>query len=66
MRAKYALVGPQAFSEKCIDSYSLNWFIQNTDIFFPKFKKIFVDETDQDLFTSIDKSDGQKIVVLVN
>ena len=66
MRAKYSLVGPQAFSEKCLDSYALNWFIQNTDIFFPKFKKIFVDELDQDLFTAIDKSKGEKIVVLVN
>lgn len=66
MRAKIALVGPSAFSEKCLDSYSLNWFIQSTDIFFPKFKKIFVDERDEDLFRMIDQAKGEKIVVLVN
>ena len=46
--------------------YAINWFIQCTDIFFPKFKKIFVDERDEDLFTQIDKAQGEKIVVLVN
>jgi hypothetical protein len=27
MRAKIALVGPSAFTEKCVDSYAINWFI---------------------------------------
>lgn len=66
MRAKIALVGPSAFTEKCVDSYAVNWFIQCTDIFFPKLKKIMVDEKDEDLFKQIDKSKGEKIVVLVN
>lgn len=44
----------------------MNWFIQNTAIFFPNFKKIFVDERDEKLFQQIDKAKGQKIVVLVN
>lgn len=66
MRAKLALVGPSAFTEKCVDSYAINWFIQCTDIFFPKLKKIMVDEKDEDLFKQIDKSKGEKIVVLVN
>lgn len=65
-RAKLALVGPSAFSEKCLDSYALNWFIQCTDIFFPKLKKILVDERDEDLFRKIDNAKGEKIVVLVN
>ena len=66
MRAKLALVGPSAFTEKCLDTYSTNWFIQCTDIFFPKLKKIMVDERDEDLFRQIDQSKGEKIVVLVN
>jgi hypothetical protein len=34
----------------------MNWYIQNMDIFFPKFKEIFVDKRDEDLFRAIDKS----------
>lgn len=45
---------PAQFSEKCLDSYTINWFIQNTDIFFPKFKSIFIDKRDEDLFRQID------------
>ena len=44
----------------------INWFIKSVEIFFPKFKKIFVDEKDEELFTKIDKAPGDKIVVLVN
>ena len=57
-RQKAALVGPAAFSEKCLDRHLMNWYIQSCDIFFPKFKKIFVDEKDQDLFKQIDRSEG--------
>ena len=28
----------------------MNWYIQSTDIFFPKIKKIMIDERDEDLF----------------
>jgi hypothetical protein len=49
-RAKLGLAGPKAFTEECLDTHALNWFIQSTDIFFPKFKKIFVDDRDQELF----------------
>ena len=58
-RQKMAIAGPRAFTEECLD-------IQSTDVFFPKFKKIFVDEKDNELFEQIDKSKGKKIVVLVN
>lgn len=44
----------------------INWYIQMTDIFFPKFKDIFVDRRDEDLFRQIDKSPSKKLVVLVN
>lgn len=50
-RAKIGLVGPAAFTEKCLDRHNLNWFIQSMDIFFPQLKKIFVDEKDETLFT---------------
>lgn len=36
------------------------------DIFFPKFKRIFVDLRDEDLFKAIDKCPDKKIVVVVN
>jgi pheromone shutdown protein TraB len=45
---------PAQFSEKCLDPYLVNWFIQSLDIFFPKFKRIFVDMRDEDLFKAID------------
>ena len=60
------MVGPQAFSEKCLDSSDTNWFVQSTDVFFPALKKICVDEKDEDLFRHIDGAEGEKIVVLVN
>ena len=59
-------MGPAAFTEKCMDQHLMNWFTQSTAIFFPKFKKIFVDEKDEELFRKIDNASGEKIVVLVN
>lgn len=44
----------------------MNWFIQSTDLYFPKFKKIFVDEKDEDLFRQIDACKGDTVVVVVN
>ena len=44
----------------------MNWYIQSASTFFPQFKRIFVDEKDEDLFEQIDKHSGEKIVVLVN
>lgn len=57
---------PSQFSEQLIDPYLVNWYIQATDIFFPKFKKIFVDQRGEDLFKQIDKCPHKKIVVVVN
>jgi hypothetical protein len=57
---------PQSYSEKVLDANKMNWMIQSADIFFPKLKKILVDERDEDLFRQIDGSDGEKIVVVVN
>ena len=65
-RQKIAMTEPAQFTEKCLDRYLMNWYIQTADVFFPKVKEIFVDKRDEDLFTQIDKSDGKKIVVLVN
>lgn len=65
-RQKLEMVGPTAFSEKCLDSNQMNWFIQSADVFFPKVKKIMVDEKDETLFRKIDKAQGEKIVVVVN
>jgi hypothetical protein len=61
-----ANVGPAAFTEKCLDSHNMNWFIQSMDIFFPKFKEIFVDNRDVDLFRAVEKSKAERIVVVVN
>ena len=41
---------PSQFTETCLDQNVINWFIQSMDIFFPKFKRIFVDQKDEDLF----------------
>ena len=57
---------PAQFTEQCLDSHLVNWYIQNLDIFFPKFKTIFIDKRDEDLFRAIDKCGEKKIVVVVN
>lgn len=49
-RQKIAQAGPKTFTEKCLDQHLMNWYIQSTDVFFPKVKEIFVDRRDEDLF----------------
>ena len=41
---------PSQYAEKVLDQHQINWYIQNIDIFFPKYKSIFVDKRDEDLF----------------
>lgn len=65
-RQKVRTVGPSAFTEKCLDSKAMNWYIQSTDAFFPRFKSIFVDAKDEDLFKAIDNTKGETVVVIVN
>lgn len=60
------MVGPSAFTEKCLDASLMNWYIASADIFFPKAKKVMVDEKDEELFRQIDGAKGEKIVVVVN
>lgn len=57
---------PSQFSEKCLDQYKINWYIQNLDIYFPQLKRIFIDKRDEDLFKHIDSAPEKKIVVIVN
>ena len=57
---------PQAYTEKMLDANKMNWMIQSADIFFPKIKKIMVDERDEDLFKQIDSTQGEKVVAVVN
>jgi hypothetical protein len=57
---------PSQFAEKCLDPYMINWFISNMSIYFPNFKRIFVDQRDDDLFAKIDRAPEKKIVVVVN
>ena len=45
-----AMSSPQSYTEKILDANKMNWYIQSTDIFFPKIKKIMIDERDEDLF----------------
>lgn len=65
-RQKIAQAGPRAFTEKCLDQHLINWYIQATDIFFPRVKEIFVDKRDEDLFKAVDTCEGQRVVVVVN
>ena len=53
-RQKIASAGPTTFTEKCLDARCMNWYIQSTDAYFPKFKRIFVDDKDEELFQKID------------
>ena len=65
-RTKISLVGPAAFTEKCLDQHQINWYTQACATFLPQFKRIFIDEKDEELFEQIDQSKGQRIVVVVN
>ena len=49
-KQKIALSTPASYTEKCLDASQMNWVIQASDVFFPKMKKIMVDERDEDLF----------------
>ncbi len=60
------MAGPKTFTEKCLDQHLINWYIQNLDLFFPRFKEIFVDKRDEDLFRHIDECEGKTIVAVVN
>ena len=51
---KQLLVGPAAYTEKCMDQNQINWYVAATATFFPHFKRIFVDEKDEDIFEQID------------
>jgi pheromone shutdown protein TraB len=57
---------PSQFTEKCLDQHLINWYIQNMDIFFPKFKSIFIDRRDEDIFRQIDSCKEQRVVAVVN
>lgn len=60
------MVGASAFSEKCMDQYLVNWYVAAIATFFPQWKRICVDQRDEELFNKIDSTKGQKIVVVVN
>jgi hypothetical protein len=57
---------PSQFTERCLDQYLVNWYIQSLALFFPRLKQIFVDKRDEDLFAQIDRSSAKKIVVVCN
>jgi hypothetical protein len=63
---KMSFNGHSAFTEKCLDQYQVNWFVAATATFFPQFKKIFIDDKDEDLFNKLDNCKGDKIVIVVN
>ncbi len=65
-RQKIHAGGKRTFVEKCLDTHLINWYIQSTDVFFPKLKEIFVDKRDTDLFKQIDTAEGKRIVAVVN
>lgn len=65
-KMKMSFVDPAAFTEKCLDQHLINWYTQACATFFPNFKRIFIDEKDEDLFNLMDNSKGQKIVIVVN
>ena len=45
---------------------TINWYIQSLDIFFPRFKQIFIDRREEDIFRRIDKCTEKKVVVVLN
>ena len=57
---------PHQYTERCVDQYLVNWYIQSLALFFPRFKQIFIDKRDEDLFNHIDRSSAKKIVVVCN
>jgi len=57
---------PHQYAEKVCDPYMINWYIQSMDIYFPKFKSIFIDKRDQDLFRAIDSCKEKRVVAVVN
>ena len=54
------------FAEKCMDQEMCNWYIQYLSKVYPSMKRILIDQKDEELFQQIDKTEGKKIVVVVN
>lgn len=57
---------PAQFTEKCLDQEMVSWYIQCLDKLYPWFKRIVIDQKDEDLFAKIDQAEGKKIVAVVN
>jgi pheromone shutdown protein TraB len=54
------------FVEKALDQEMVAWYIQCLDKLYPWFKRIVIDQKDEDLFAKIDQAEGKKIVAVVN
>jgi pheromone shutdown protein TraB len=63
---KLHLVGPSAFSEKCLDRYLMNWYVASMNVFFPYLKRVLIDKRGEDIFRQVQNTDHKKVVVVVN
>lgn len=63
---KLDMAGAKTFTEQCLDQHLMNWIIQAADKFYPALKRVLVDLRDEDIYKQIDKSEGKRIVAVVN
>jgi len=63
---KLKLVGPEAFTEKCLDRYKINWITASMSNFFPHMKRVMVDDRSEDIFRAVQKDESKRVVVVVN
>jgi|JI9StandDraft_2_1071091.scaffolds.fasta_scaffold723534_1 pheromone shutdown protein TraB len=44
----------------------MNWMIKYLELISPSVKRVLVDQKDEELFRKIDKSEGKRVVAVVN
>lgn len=63
---KAANAGIRTFMEQCMDQANINWHVKNLEEYEPYLKRVLVDQKDIELFKKIDRTEGQRIVAVVN
>jgi hypothetical protein len=65
-KEKLHLVGPSAFSEKCLDRYLTNWYVASMATFFPHMKRAIIDKRGEEIFRQVQQDPAKRVVVVLN
>lgn len=63
---KLHLVGAEAYTEKCLDRYQMNWYVASLNNYFPHLKRALIDQRGEDIFRQVHQSEAKRVVVVLN